>query len=61
MEESTTIRFTPAERAAYVDHDLRLGGAGADVEKEHAVDAAECCSDAVSVVEIPDGDVDAIG
>jgi hypothetical protein len=38
-----------------------LSGAGADVEKEHAVDAAECCSDTVSIVEIPDGDVDAIG
>jgi hypothetical protein len=31
------------------------------VEKEHAIDAVERCSDAVSVVEVPNGDVDAIG
>lgn len=48
-------------RARGVDHDLRLGGAGAGVQEEHAVDAAEGRGDAVGVVEVADGDVDAIG
>lgn len=44
-----------------VDHDLGLGGALAGVQQKHAVDAVEGCGDAVGVVEISDGDVDAIG
>src|SRR5580704_2251331 len=44
-----------------VDHDLRLGGAGAGVQEKHAVDAAEGRGDAAGVVEVADGDVDAVG
>lgn len=59
---------SPSRSQAYLAEAIPITGlnstnaaTSADVEKEHAVDATECCRGTVSVVEIPDGDLDAIG